>query len=80
VALVVDRYDEQWSRLAWVQLRGTAGLLHDGPPYERGIALLAARYPQYGAVPLVGRPLLVIRPRQVRSWRADVGQAASQSG
>jgi PPOX class probable F420-dependent enzyme len=73
VALVIDHYDEEWTRLAWVQVRGEAALLQDGPAYERGVALLRARYPQYATVPLAGRPLLVIEPAQVRSWRASDG-------
>jgi PPOX class probable F420-dependent enzyme len=71
VALVVDRYDEDWNRLAWVQVRGTAALLHEGPRYDDGIALLARRYPQYTTVPLARRPLLVITPVIIRSWRAN---------
>jgi PPOX class probable F420-dependent enzyme len=70
VALVVDHYDEDWMHLAWVQLRGTATLVQSGHGYERSIILLAERYEQYATVPLVGRPLLVITPSFVRSWRA----------
>ncbi|HEU4328432.1 MAG TPA: TIGR03668 family PPOX class F420-dependent oxidoreductase [Roseiflexaceae bacterium] len=70
VALVVDRYADDWSRLAWVQIRGRAALLESGPAYERGLALLRGRYPQYAAVPLDGRPLIAITPTEVRSWRA----------
>jgi PPOX class probable F420-dependent enzyme len=41
VALVIDHYDEAWSQLAWVQLRGTATLIEEGPRYAPGMALLA---------------------------------------
>lgn len=71
VALVIDRYAEEWGRLAWVQVRGTAAVVTEGAQYDAGVALLAARYPQYAAVPLAGRPLIAITPRQVRSWRAS---------
>ncbi len=46
VALCVDRYDDDWSRLAWVQLRGRVAIV----PLERGAAgleALAARYAPY---------------------------------
>lgn len=70
VSLVVDHYDEDWQRLAWVQLRGRAALLTDGDAYALGIALLRRKYPQYERVPLDGRPLIAIAVEQVRGWRA----------
>lgn len=73
VALVVDRYAEDWSRLAWVQLRGPAQIVEAGEVYAGGLALLHARYPQYQRVPLDGRPLIVITPETVRAWRAQGG-------
>ena len=33
VALVLDRYDEDWSRLAWVLVQGTAAVLDRGPEH-----------------------------------------------
>lgn len=69
VALVVDHYDEDWQRLAWVQLRGRAALLTDGDAYTSGIALLHQKYAQYEHVPLDGRPLIVIVVEHVRGWR-----------
>jgi PPOX class probable F420-dependent enzyme len=70
VALVVDHYAEDWTQLAWVQARGTAAIVDKGDAYERGIALLAARYPQYATVPLAGRPLIRVTVTEVRRWRA----------
>ena len=70
VALVIDRYAEDWTQLAWLQVRGTAALVEEGPDYDRGMALLAARYPQYAAVPLDGRPLIAVAPVEARGWRA----------
>lgn len=70
VALVIDRYDEDWRRLAWVHVRGRAELLEEGEVYERGIALLAAKYRQYGSLSLDGRPLIAVAPTRVSSWRA----------
>lgn len=70
VALVVDHYDSDWTQLAWVQVRGQAALLTAGERYDAAIAALRARYPQYQQVPLAGRPVLLITPDEVRSWRA----------
>jgi coenzyme F420-0:L-glutamate ligase / coenzyme F420-1:gamma-L-glutamate ligase len=69
VAVVVDDYDEDWTQLAWVQLRGRATLLDAGDDYELGLRLLEATYPQYATVPLLGRPLIQIHIEAVRSWR-----------
>jgi len=70
VALVVDRYSEDWGQLAWVQVRGRAEILSEGALYDMGVALLQAKYPQYAPMPLLGRPLIVITPEEVRGWRA----------
>src|SRR5215469_12754673 len=35
VALVADRYDEDWTRLGWVMLRGHAEILLGGTEHDR---------------------------------------------
>src|SRR5437762_4677074 len=40
VAVVVDRYDEDWARLGWVMLRGRAEILHAGTEHDDAQALL----------------------------------------
>jgi PPOX class probable F420-dependent enzyme len=70
VAIVVDHYDEDWQQLAWVQLRGRAALITAGEDYAAGLALLQRKYPQYTAMPLDGRPLIVVQVARLRSWRA----------
>src|SRR3569833_2858236 len=46
VAFVADRYDEDWSRLGWVMLRGRAEILASGEEHDTAQALLRTRYPQ----------------------------------
>jgi PPOX class probable F420-dependent enzyme len=70
-SLTVDRYDEDWSRLAWVQLAGTTEVL-PAAGNEAALAALAARYPQYRERP-PGGPLLRLAPALVRCWRAADG-------
>lgn len=70
VCLLVDRYDEDWSRLAWVQIHGVASLVSDPLERARAIERLRARYPQYRAMALEGRPLIRIEPRRVVCWSA----------
>ena len=66
VAFVADRYDEDWSRLGWVMIRGRGDILVSGAPFERGCELLRHRYAQYATMTLC--PLIAIRVLEVRSW------------
>jgi PPOX class probable F420-dependent enzyme len=67
-ALVVDRYDSDWTRLGWVMLRGRADILTDGAEQARAQALLRERYPQYRAMRLDGLAVIAIRLERVTSW------------
>jgi PPOX class probable F420-dependent enzyme len=69
VALIADLYDDRdWSRLAWVLLRGTAEILESGPEHDRAQDLLRARYAQYRTMPLGDLPVIAIRIAQGTSW------------
>ena len=70
VAVVVDRYDEDWSRLAWVMLRGRAEILDDGDEHDRAHAALRDRYPQYRAMHLDPLPVIALRIARVNAWGA----------
>jgi len=67
-AFVADRWDEDWTRLGWVMLRGPAEILADGAEHDRAQALLRARYPQYRTMTLAGLPVIAIRIARVTSW------------
>jgi PPOX class probable F420-dependent enzyme len=68
-ALTVDRYAEDWSRLAWVQVLGEVAVL-DVAAHQDALGALAARYPAYRERP-PGGPLLRLEPRRVLCWRAS---------
>jgi PPOX class probable F420-dependent enzyme len=69
VCLVVDHYeDDDWSRLAWLQVRGTASLVEDADERTRALAALRARYRQYRAMALEELPLLRITPTRLVGW------------
>ena len=68
VAVVVDEYDEDWTRLAWVLVTGRGEMVEGGEAHAAGIRLLQDKYPQYDVMPLERRPLIVITPLRVRSW------------
>jgi PPOX class probable F420-dependent enzyme len=67
-AFVVDRYDEDWSRLAWVMLRGSAEILDAGPEHDRAQALIVARYPQLKAMRIAELPVIALRIARATDW------------
>jgi len=69
VALVVDRYAEDWAELGWVQVRGTAVVVGaDESGHDAAVAALREKYDQYADHALESRPLLRIDPGHVVSW------------
>ncbi len=74
VAVVADRYVEDWSRLAWVQVRGRARVLDPGDDdHDRAVAALCGRYDQYADHDLDGRPVIEIEVDRTLSW-GDLGE------
>jgi PPOX class probable F420-dependent enzyme len=69
VALLADRYDDDWSRLWWVRLDGDAFVVSSPQERERALAALAGAYPQYSTRPPQG-PVIAVRPRRYSGWRA----------
>ncbi len=69
-AVVVDRYDEDWSRLAWVMLRGRADILDRGGEHDRAQAALRERYAQYRAMAIEPLPVIAVRITRVNAWGA----------
>ena len=67
--LLVDHYDEDWSALWWVRMRGLARVVDAGEEHERAVALLRDKYPQYAAHRLDG-PVLAVVVDEWRSWSA----------
>jgi PPOX class probable F420-dependent enzyme len=70
VTLLVDHYEEDWSRLWWVRLRGTARILEDGAEHDRALSLLAAKYEQYRSEPPPG-PVIAVGLNEWRGWSAS---------
>lgn len=66
-ALTVDRYSDDWSRLAWVQVICRAAVLDDAPP--GALEALAAKYAPYRERPPSG-PFVVLEPERVLHWSA----------
>ena len=68
VAVVVDRYDEDWTRLGWVMLCGQADVLAGGTEHDAAQAQLRTRYPQYRAMPIEALPVIAVRIERATSW------------
>ena len=68
VAIVIDEYDEDWSRLAWVLLRGRAEILEKGDEHSRAQDLLRDRYSQIRGMSLKSLPVIAVRLSKVTSW------------
>jgi PPOX class probable F420-dependent enzyme len=67
-AFVADRWDEDWTRLGWVMLRGACEILDEGAEHDHAQALLVARYPQYRAMRLAELPVIALRIARATSW------------
>lgn len=65
--LLFDVYEEDWSALGWVMLRGRLEVVADLEERDRGIEALRAKYPQYAPMALAG-PLLRFTPEREVRW------------
>ena len=68
VAVIVDRYDNDWARLGWVMLRGRAEIIDSGDEHDFAQAALARRYPQYREMQISDLPVIALRIDRVTSW------------
>jgi len=67
-ALTVDHYDDDWSRLQWVQAIGVVTII-DAADAPGAVAELTARYLAYRDRPPSG-PVLSLAPDRILWWRA----------
>ena len=66
--VLIDAWDEDWSQLWWVRLRGRARVLEDGSEREQAVALLRGKYEQYGAQELGA--VIAVDLDELRTWAA----------
>lgn len=69
-SILIDGYDENWSRLWWIRLDGIGRVVDDDAERDRALAALRAKYPQYATDPPDG-PVLAIDIRRRSGWRAS---------
>jgi PPOX class probable F420-dependent enzyme len=72
--LLVDRWDEDWSRLAWLRAFGTAELMepqpHERAEHAAAVEALERKYEQYRDQVLAQRPIIRIAITAALSWGA----------
>jgi PPOX class probable F420-dependent enzyme len=66
VEVLIDHYEDDWSKLWWVRLRGRARIVED----PRAVDLLAAKYPQYRERPPAG-PVIAIEIEERSEWASS---------
>jgi PPOX class probable F420-dependent enzyme len=68
-SLLIDQYDDDWSRLGFVLIHGHAALIEsDHEAHAQAIRLLRERYSQYHTMALEQLPIIMITPDHVASW------------
>jgi PPOX class probable F420-dependent enzyme len=71
VSLLVDHYDDDdWTRLWWVRVDGTARIVETGVEHTNGVTRLRAKYPQYSTKRPTG-PVVVITATRWTGWSAS---------
>lgn len=70
-SFVVDRWSEDWRKLAYVFIEGPAELLDDGAERDEALILLTAKYPQYDDLPLEGNLVIRLTAERVVRWSAS---------
>ena len=68
VALVIDHYEEDWGRLWYVLVTGTALLIHQGEEHQHAIKVLREKYPQYRDMDIDENPVIKITLARITSW------------
>lgn len=87
VCLLIDRYREDWARLAWVQVRGRARVRDPDSDSNAATSIHAAavraletKYDQYETHDLGERPIISIRVGQTVSWGALDAESDESDG
>ena len=69
--LVVDHYEEDWSRLWYLLVMGRAELLLEGEEHTAAVGILRGKYQQYQAMDIDRNPVIKITPSRVVSWGSN---------
>jgi PPOX class probable F420-dependent enzyme len=80
VALIIDQYEEDWSQLAYVLVRGFARMVEDSEEYMLALRHLRDKYRQYRTMELYPdrNPVVRIEPQRVHVWGARFAAPAAE--
>ena len=67
-SVVIDHWDEDWSRLRYAILEGTADVLESGEERDRAVRLLEAKYEQYRSLALGDAPVIRVTVERRVDW------------
>jgi PPOX class probable F420-dependent enzyme len=70
VSVLVEHWDEDWSRLGWLRLNGRATLLEPADVPFDVVERLRDKYPQYATHDLQSSPMIAIDIERATSWGA----------
>jgi len=59
VSLIVDHYEEEWSRVWWVRVDGRGRVIDEGAEHDDALAALRAKYDQYQSIGMPGAVLAI---------------------
>jgi PPOX class probable F420-dependent enzyme len=68
VCVVVNHYDDDWSRLGHVIIRGRAKVLLRGQKHQAAVRLLRRKYPLYRQMAIHERPIIAIQVTRHIAW------------
>ena len=70
VTVLVDVYDEDWSKVWWVRIRGRGRAVGDGPERDRARSLLFQKYPQFEDAPPTeaAGPVMAVDVEEWSGW------------
>ena len=68
VCVVVSQYEEDWSRLGHIIIRGRATILPQGQEHRDAVRLLRRKYPQYRQMAIDESPIIAIRMMRHTAW------------
>lgn len=80
-ALLIDRYDDDWSRLGYLLIHARAEIAEPGTiVHDVALQLLRARYPQYRAMALEDAPVIALTATRITAWGPALAATGDADG
>ncbi len=66
-SLLVDHYDEDWTKVWWCLIRARGHVVHEGAEFDRAVSALVDKYEQYRGKRPAG-PAVVLDITEWKGW------------